>query len=151
MSLRSCRLRLLNRVIGVGPLDVRNDFGDTRLYVDSPLADAAHRMLTQAGRIDAQFADEPAASLDLFATTIHGGVRTNLPESRLKEFHMISSDIERRRLNWNGYRTSRPDEGPFATFEFLKRIAATLENQPRKSGLDLISRNGTITVTRTGR
>lgn len=132
-----------------GPLDVRNDFGDTRLLVDKPLADAPHRLLSQAGRIDVQFAAEPPPSLDLVATTNHGSVRTNLSANRLKEFHLISSDVERTRLNWNGFRTVQPDEGPLATFNLIGRFSAVLAGKPRKPGLDLISRGGTISVTRT--
>jgi hypothetical protein len=132
-----------------GPLDVRNDFGDTRLLVDKPLADAPHRILSQGGRIDVQFAAEPPTSLDLVATTNHGSVRTDLSASRLQEFHLISSDVERTRLNWNGFRTVRPDEGPLATFNLIGRFAAVLAGKPRKPGLDLISRGGTISVTRT--
>ena len=142
------RADLLLRDIG-GAIDVRNEFGNTRLVATKPLAAVAHRLVTESGRVDVELSKEAAAAVPIVAVTNYGGIKTNLPQSGFDDFHLVVSKDQGAgaRRNWSGFRTKGKDEDQFATLALAERFLAILDNSQRTPGLDIISRGGSIVLT----
>lgn len=131
-----------------GTIDVRNEFGNTRIALAQPLPDAAHRVVTESGRIEVDLAEGTLGKLPLFAVTNHGTVRTNAGRDRLDDTSFTTGNSHGgQRRNWRGMVSATESRDPFASFHRMKHPAAILDGAKRKPGLDLISRAGTIVVT----
>lgn len=148
VDLRFGRVRLDLRDIQ-GKLNVSNEFGDTRLVATKPFPAAAHRIVTQSGRIDVELSPEAWSSSVILAVTNHGGIRTNVAREEFDDFHLEGIDKhDGTRRSWPGFRTVVKDEDRFAVFNLLDRFQAITENTERAAGLDLFSRSGSITILR---
>lgn len=128
-----------------GRIDVNNEFGNTALTAGK-LTDAAHRIVSESGRIEVRTTVLALGRLPVLAVTGQGSVRTNADSNLLSDTNFTtgnSSDGGRR--NWRGVKTKR-DFDPEAFFEETRRPAAVLAAEPRSAGLDLISRSGAIVL-----
>lgn len=133
-----------------GRLDVRNDFGDTKLKVSRPLTTQAHRVVTDAGRIELSTSKAAWTGLPLWAATQFGNVRTNASQELLDSFSTtLGHDGDGVSRNWAGFRSPRKEEDKAGAdyFDSLSRPDKALRAQSRPAGLDLISRGGTVVVT----
>ena len=134
-----------------GRIDVRNEFGDTRLKMTRPLAKEPHRIVSEAGRIELDFAPASLGELSLWATTQCGNVRTNAPRELLDSYNFTQgTSSEGVGRNWSGFRRTKKEDAKFDPSDFLEsasRADKALHNQTRSAGLDLISRGGTVVVT----
>jgi hypothetical protein len=138
------------RLAGIsGQIDVRNEFGDTTLIAGGQLADTAHRLLSQSGRIEVQLPSAGLAQISLLALTNCGTVRTNARQDALENTSFSTgriSDLGSR--DWHGLKSVRkPEQGPESFFAGVERLNAILTGADRSSGLDLISHGGLVTVT----
>src|SRR5262245_19156353 len=86
-DLRYGRVKLDLGNIG-GRIDVVNEFGDTHLVAEMPLAEAAHRIYSECGRIDALLSADAWKSVPVIALTNHGGIRTNVAREEFDDFHL---------------------------------------------------------------
>ena len=131
-----------------GKIDVENEFGDTNLVATGKLTNVAHRIVSQSGRIDVKLSDEAWDSVPVVAVTNFGGVRTNIDREQFSDFHISGPDKHSRvRRDWSGFRKAVDGEEQFAAIlSLLDRFAAVSESKTRSSGLDLITRNGSIVV-----
>lgn len=129
-----------------GAIDIRNEFGDTRLKVANPLASRAHRVLSLSGKIAVEFNAASLGRLPLAMLTSSGEVRTNLPQQTYPEISFTSGGDDGSRRDWRGFHTAK-DDGPAGTFEFFERVGEVLHGEERSPGLDLISRSGEVVVS----
>ena len=148
VDLRFGRVLLALRDIQ-GKVNVRNEFGDTRLLATQPFAATAHRIISQSGRIDIELSAEAWSSVPVVAVTNYGGLRTNIPREEVRRLSPRGSGQTRRlRRSWVGFRPVVKDEDRFAVFGLLDRFQLALEDAERPAGLDLLSRNGSIVIMR---
>jgi hypothetical protein len=131
-----------------GTIDVRNDFGNTRLTATEAFPAGAHRVVTESGRIDVELSQAAFASISVAAFTNHGGIKTSLPREVFEDFHLRSFDNDEGiPRSWSGFRTKAPNEDRIWAFRLGDRFRTVLNNGERTPGLDLISRGGTVVVT----
>jgi hypothetical protein len=132
-----------------GKIDVENEFGDTNLVATDRLADMAHRIVSQAGRIDVKLSEDAWDSVPVVAVTNFGGVRTNIGLEQFSDFHLSGPDTHSRvRRDWSGFRKTIEGEDRFAVFNLLDRFAAISEGKSRSNGMDLMTGSGRIVVVR---
>ncbi|MBI3861056.1 MAG: hypothetical protein HY290_04090 [Planctomycetia bacterium] len=130
-----------------GRIDVRNEFGDTRLATTEPLPDHAHRILSEAGRIEVALPRNQLGRMPVTALTNCGKVITNARREVFDDTSLTTSSAgDRSRRNWRGFKTTGKRH-PMEIMETVRRIDAVLTGEARSSGLDLISRAGSIDVT----
>ncbi|HVX60934.1 MAG TPA: hypothetical protein VHC19_10040, partial [Pirellulales bacterium] len=138
-----------------GRIDVRNEAGNTEL--SSRLSpDAAHRIVSECGRIEVHATAEALSKLPLLAVTGQGAVRTNADSTLLSGTNFTTGNpVDGSRRNWRGVKTNRVNlrgmeaSHPFDPEAFLeqaRRPAAALAGEARSAGLDLISRSGAVVV-----
>lgn len=144
-----CRVDLEAQDIA-GKIDVRNEFGDTRLKMTKPLAKEAHRIVSEAGRIELNFSAANLGELPLWAVTQCGNVRANSPRELLDSFNytqgMSSEGVSR---NWSGLRRTKKPDAKFDPSEFMdsvERADKAVHRLTRSPGLDLVSRGGSVVV-----
>jgi hypothetical protein len=133
-----------------GRLDVRNEFGNTAVTLADPLADKAHRILSESGRIEVRLSANSLGNLPLQALTNCGTVRTDAPEDVLEDTSfMLGRDHGGASRDWRGVKSVRKGgaAGGGDFFAATDRLAAVLEGRDRSPGLDLISRCGVVRVT----
>lgn len=142
------RVQLNMESIG-GTINVVNEFGDTRLVLDAPLVDSAHRIVSQSGRIDVELNDDAWRSVPVVAATNHGGASTNIGREDFVDFRLSGQDKhDRVRRDWSGFRKVVVDEDRLAVFGLIERFAEITKNHERASGLDLLTRSGIVAVLR---
>jgi len=129
-----------------GKVDVMNESGDTSWQASSPLGSAAHRVISDSGKIDVQLKKSSLGKLPMYALTSHGSVSTNASQEVLEDTSFGTSDSAGHHRNWRGMKSKRETE-PGSFFEYAERPAAALEGRKRSAGVDLISRSGEVTVT----
>lgn len=137
------------QVAGIsGRLDVRNEYGDTRVSIANPLEEAAHRVVTESGRIDVHLANRAVlGELPILALTNHGTVRTNVGRPVFDDSNFTSgNDTGGSRRNWRGLVSASDSPDPLALFHRMNRPEQVLAGEDRDPGLDLISRAGTIAI-----
>jgi hypothetical protein len=149
IELRYGRVNLeLQQIDGI--IDVENEFGDTSFSATGRLADAAHRIVSISGRINATLSGEAWDSVPVIAVTNHGGLSTNVGGEEFGDFHLSGQDkLTHKRRNWSGFRKVISNEDQLAVFKLIDRFSAMMQGAPRSSGLDLMSRNGRIHILRT--
>ena len=134
-----------------GRIDVRNEFGDTRLKLTKPLAKHSHRIVSEAGRIELDFIPASLGELPLWAVTQCGNIRSNASRELLDSFNFTQGmDSEGVSRNWSGLRRTKKEDAKFDPSDFMEsanRADKALHNLTRSAGLDLISRGGTVVVT----
>jgi hypothetical protein len=134
-----------------GRIDVRNEFGDTRLKLSKSLAKEPHRIVSEAGRIELNCSPASLGELPLWATTQCGNVRTNAQRELLDSYNFTQgTSSEGVSRSWNGLRRAKKPDAKFDFAEFEEsstRADKALHGQTRSAGLDLLSRGGTVVVT----
>ena len=132
-----------------GKIDVHNEFGDTTLKVDEPLAEAAHRIVSQSGRVEVDCSEtvfRGASKLPVLALTSCGTVRTNFSQQHFVNTSFTTgSTADGSRRDWRGVRSKR-EEGPIP-FELFDRPELACQGSSRSPGIDLISRAGIVVLT----
>ena len=136
-----------------GKVNVSNEFGDTRFTAAAKFAPHEHRLFTQSGRIDVQLTADAWSSTPVLGVTNYGRVRTNVSREEFEDFHLVGTDKrDGSRRDWVGFRTvskpANPDERFTSLFGQMERFQQVIDNAGRSAGLDLLSRNGHITITR---
>ena len=132
-----------------GKIDVENEYGDTDFVATGKLTEAAHRIVSQSGRIDVKLSDEAWNAVPVVAVTNHGGVRTNIDRQQFSDFHLSGPDKHSRvRRDWSGFRKAIEGEDQLAIFNLLDRFDAVSESKSRSNGLDLMTRSGRIAIVR---
>jgi hypothetical protein len=132
-----------------GRIDVRNEFGDTEFAAMTSLAAKSHRFLSESGRVEVQLTRAAIGELPLLALTNCGTVRTNARQDFLQDTSFSTgATAEKAGRDWRGVKSVRqPSGGPESFFVGVERLDAVLSGTDRASGLDLISRGGTVVVT----
>jgi hypothetical protein len=129
-----------------GRIDVRNEFGDTTLASAQPLADQAHRLLSESGRIEVSVPRKQLERQPLSALTNCGTARTNVGREILDETNFTTSSAgDRSRRGWRGFKTPNQRDA-FQILAAVDRLDAVLTGAERTSGLDIVSRAGTVVV-----
>lgn len=129
-----------------GRIDVKNEVGDTWLTA-ATLADAAHRIVSDCGRIEVRATAEALGKLPVLAVTGQGSVRTNADSRLLSQTNFTTGNpVDGSRRTWHGLKTPREFD-PVAFMNEANRPAAALADEPRSAGLDLITRSGAIVLT----
>jgi hypothetical protein len=132
-----------------GRIDVRNEFGDTRLVIKS-LARGTHRVVSEAGRIELDAPRSAFGDVPICAMTSCGNVRTNAPRELLEPFSgRVGRDASGTQRGWLGFRSPRDPSAPsdgLDLLDALERPSRAYYGQERAPGLDLISRGGSIAV-----
>jgi hypothetical protein len=127
-----------------GRIDVRNDFGDTKLVVKSKLVPKAHRIVSQAGHIEVQLPKEALSDLPLSTMSECGRIRIPQSFDMLDSLQFTTTGWEGVRRSWGGFVSkSRPETG----YIYMMRVSLVLHGKARKPGLDLISRAGSVKIT----
>jgi hypothetical protein len=127
-----------------GKIDVRNEFGDSTLTINTALANDCHRVISESGRVEVILSTEMLGELPLYAVTQCGTVRTNAPSEFLDTLNMGTHDDGVMR-GWSGFRRIQPGEERH--FFFAERFSTAFRGDAREPGLDLISRGGAVVVT----
>lgn len=134
-----------------GRIDVRNEFGETRLTMTKPLSKAAHRIVSEAGRIELNCSPISLGDFPLWAITQCGNVRTNASRELLDSFsYTQGADSEGVSRNWSGFRRTKKEDAKFDPSDFMEsanRGDNALHGLTRSAGLDLVSRGGTVVAT----
>ena len=134
-----------------GKVDVRNDFGDTVLVLPGKLAEAAHRIVSEAGHVQVKLGPDALGDLPVTALSECGRVKVadSVPSLDIFMFS-TSGGSDGHRRSWGGFVTQRkrdPGGGIGADyFERFRRPAAILNGLDRSPGLDLISRGGSVRI-----
>ena len=130
-----------------GGVDVRNEFGDTTLTVAKPLQNTAHRIVSEAGRIELKAKQANWGKLPILALTNHGSIRTNAQRDFLDETNFGGASAgENAQRNWRGMKTKQ-ERAADRFFTDFDRPSAILRGIQRSAGLDLISRGGDVVLT----
>lgn len=129
-----------------GRIDVRNEFGDTTLTIDQTLAEQAHRVISESGRVELRGSKAALRRLPLMVLTNCGTVRTNAEQSALEDTSFaVARDWMGTSRNWRGL-VSRSSSGPLAFMERTDRVVAVMKGAGRSPGLDLVTRGGAARV-----
>jgi hypothetical protein len=134
-----------------GKVDVRNDFGNTVLVSSGKLAEAAHRIVSEAGHVQVKLGPDALGDLPVTALSECGRVKVADSVPSLDIFMFTTSGGgEGQRRSWGGFVTKRERDpgGRIGSdyFERFRRPAAILNGLDRSPGLDLISRGGTVQI-----
>jgi hypothetical protein len=85
-----------------GRIDEQNDFGDTTLAIDQPLATEAHQLSSVSGRLEVTADQAALGKLPVLVATSYGTIRTNTSYGQFPEFHIGTSESGGR--DWRGFR-----------------------------------------------
>jgi len=132
-----------------GRVDVRNEFGETKLAIAGRPNQAAHRIISESGRIELSLSRGDWGDFPLFAVTQAGTFRSTAPQEFLLDFNVGTQDAEGAQRHWVGVRRPAPRAAQFDARDFLTLAARprlALQNKDRSPGFDLISRGGTIII-----
>jgi hypothetical protein len=153
LSARFCRADLTLEQIE-GRIDVQNDFGNVDWIINKKLAQKEdHRIASQSGSIEIRLDDQALGELKMSLFTECGVLHlaNKIGDWKSTMFTSMEGDVVRR--SWHAQVRARPAAGPRDPMESLatfQRVADALHGRPRKPGVDVISRAGTITVTPVG-
>jgi hypothetical protein len=127
-----------------GKIDVRNDFGDTKLVAQSKLMPKAHRIVSEAGHIEVQLGKEALGDLPLTAMSECGQIWIPQSFDMLDSLQFSAIDWEGVRRSWGGFVSKSREESGYM---YMMRVALVLYGKDREPGLDLISRAGSVKIT----
>jgi hypothetical protein len=137
-----------------GRIDVQNDFGNIDWIVNKKLAqNQDHRIVSQSGSIEIRLDDKALGELKMSLFTECGVIHlaNKISDFKSTMFNSMEGDVVRR--SWHAQIRGKPAGGqhdPMESFATFQRVADALHGRPRKPGVDVISRAGTITVTPVG-
>ncbi len=128
-----------------GRVDVTNEFGDTRFVARTPLAAAAHRVVSESGNITLQLAKNALENAPLVAVSECGTIRTAdngppLVDGNISSFWPGNGLLRR---TYRGFATQGDTKPPFYRFE---RIQYLFTREQQTPGLDVLSRSGTVQI-----
>jgi hypothetical protein len=153
LKARFCKVELSLEQIE-GRIDVENDFGNTEWLINRKLAqNQDHRIVTQNGAIAIHLDDKALGELKTSLFTECGEVHLAEGISSFKDLMFSTGEGDVVRRSWYAQVRSKAPKGqrdPMESFETFQRVADALYGRPRKPGVDVISRAGTITVTSVG-
>jgi hypothetical protein len=132
-----------------GHIDVRNEFGDTKLTVTGRPSQAAHRIVSEAGRIELSLSRKEWGDFPIWAITQAGTFRCTLPQDFLEDFNIGTADNDGAQRSWVGLRRARGRTASFDVNDFralAARPKSALAGKEREPGFDLISRGGMVVV-----
>lgn len=130
-----------------GTVNVRNAFGNTALIAREPLAQAAHRLISESGRMEVTLSKPALSSVPVLAVTNHGRVSTNTRREVLDETNFTTTTPELGgRFSWRGMVSKSDPNAVEAMMGRFERPGKAWLNQQRAAGLDIISRGGSIVV-----
>lgn len=128
-----------------GQIDMENEYGQTKLVLEEPLFEVAHRVISHGGDILVQGGPRGFGKLPVVALSECGLVRVR-SDDRLFESvsgtRSASLPLERR--GWSGFVRKTSEEAKVQFHEQLNRIEHILAGSDRSPGLDLISHGGSI-------
>jgi hypothetical protein len=147
LQIRSVRADL--SIGGVtGRVDVENDFGRVSWLIDRPIGKVDHRVVSQGGAIEVRLGANVLGGLSLNLFTECGiihmdpGMNKDFEDSSFSGF---SPDGARR--GWHGF-TTKARTSP--RFDVIDRLNQALQGGKREPGVDIISRGGTVLLSRPG-
>jgi len=132
-----------------GRIDVHNEFGDTRVAVTGRPTDAAHRLVSESGRVELSLARSAWGDFPIWAATQAGTFRCTAPQTFLTDFNVGTQDTDGARRGWVGLRRPSANPRQFDVNDFLASAARpglALRGKDRSPGFDLISRGGSIVI-----
>jgi hypothetical protein len=153
LNARFCRADLALEQIE-GRIDVQNDFGDVDWIINKKLAqNQDHRIVSQSGSIEIRLDDKALGELMMSLFTECGvlHLENKIGDFKSMMFTSMEGDVVRR--YWQAQVRAKPAAGqhdPMESLATFRRVADALHGRPRKPGVDVISRAGTITVTPVG-
>lgn len=123
-----------------GELDINNDFGNTSFESPSLLATGHHRLVSQAGNINAKIPRDKLEGISVMALTEAGVVKcTNVSRQFMQDRNITTfTEPGPARRNWKGFTTDIP------LFNLANRINTSLTRTAGHAGIDIISRAGRI-------
>jgi hypothetical protein len=128
-----------------GQIDVENEYGQTKLVLEEPLFEVAHRVISHGGDILVQAGPREFGKLPVVALTECGFVRVGAGDRLFESVSgSRSTSRPRERRGWSGFVRKTSEEAKVRFFEQLDRIEQILAGGDRSAGLDLISRGGSI-------
>jgi len=134
-----------------GQIDLENEYGHTKLLLDKPLAEKAHRVISNGGQIDVHWRQGGLRPLPLLAVSECGTVRLGFKDTN-RSFESVSwtgrigsTGVVR---GWRGFERKAKSESDDSFFDRFERISQILDGKDRSPGLDLVSRGGTIQIMR---
>jgi len=151
LTARFCRADLTLEQIE-GRIDVQNDFGNIDWIVNKKLGqNQDHRLVSQSGSIEIRLDDKALGDLKMSLFTECGilHLANGVEGFESLMFNSIEGDVVRR--YWQAQIRSKENDNLGRRVETFQRVADALYGRPRKPGVDVISRAGTITVTPVGK
>lgn len=140
-------LRARLTLAGISSLNVRNDYGTTRLELSKPLTKETHRLISRSGSIEVV---GPLAAWEgsppLNGYTEGGTIETNLPQKTYEVASFGGGGPAGR--SWRGLVPVSSDEAP-SYFERSERPLAIETDAPRAPGFDCLSQAGTLILRTT--
>lgn len=139
----------LNLEAIAGRIEVKNEFGKTRLAVGRALADKRHRIVSESGRIEVRIAPGARGRLPLCAMTNCGVVR--VPEAEEDILHGSSYALRDNSGTWRMWGGARLGHGgppPSLSHAFDQRdaIEHVVLGDDYSPALFLLSRSGTVQI-----
>jgi hypothetical protein len=130
-----------------GQLDVQNDFGDTTMALNEPLAAGSHRLSSVSGRVEVQAQRAALEQLPMVIATNYGTVRTNTRSEQFPDFNIGSGEGVSNARAWSGFRhaigkaNAKNQHGPG---EEVFSIVEMLQGKSHPPGLVLFSQAGAV-------
>jgi hypothetical protein len=131
-----------------GTIDVVNEYGTTKFSVSKRLTAAAHRVVSNGGRIEVQLSEDALGDLPFLAVSECGTVRINNMDRKFEEVSWNGPLPGGELRGWRGFERKAPAAGPDSFLARFERIGKVLSGEDRTAGLDLVSRGGSIEVGR---
>jgi hypothetical protein len=131
-----------------GTIDVVNEYGTTRLTVTDTLPSAAHRVVSDGGRIEVKLSEGALGELPVLAVSESGTVRMSYRDRAFEDVSWTASAPTNELRGWHGFERKAPAAGNDSFFDRFERVSNVLDNESRTAGLDLISRGGLIEISR---
>jgi hypothetical protein len=135
-----------------GSLDVKNDFGDTRLVIAAPLLSTIHHVSSESGKITLQLSKDALQKTPLLAATECGTIRVLKDGPELEDCNLsFFTDDGQTRVRYHGFSSKVDARGPLSSpFNRLRSPESLLDPveaaKALAPGLDVINRAGTIEI-----
>lgn len=139
VNARILRTDLELREIG-GTVDVQNDYGDTKWFIENKLKEAPHRLMSHSGAVEFITAKASLAGIPVYAFSQAGVARTTFTRQQFEDRSFSTGG-----RGWYGFNTAGATADLFQAFT---RHRLAVENVDRADGIDLISHAGDVTVDR---
>jgi hypothetical protein len=127
-----------------GQVDVRNEFGSTVWVLEKPAAQAAHRVVSEAGEIQIQLPQSDADELPIMTLSEVGNVYIPDTMKQLKNVMFSTPGDHDIYHSWQGFMSERDSSN--RGMLYFQRVSQILHDEPRSAGLDFISRAGSVRI-----